>query len=155
MKLYKTNKDKVIYGIGNIYANTICVLSPYDVRANVSYETILNKLKEEYNKIIGLELLDNYYVTRIIKCLNKSTYDLYNQSADCCINHFIAELNLIKPRKLIFFGDSYIYAFNKLFSKYNVNYKIINVISPAVFYYNNIKLQNKFVEQLTNAINNE
>lgn len=152
IKLYKQKEDKVIYGIGNICSNTIFVLDPYDVRKNIKYETLLQKLCEEYNKITSTNLLDDYYVTRIIKCLDKSNYEMYNEASKSCINHFITELNFIKPLKLIFFGDSFDYAYNNLFSKLNISCDIYTVYSPAIFFYDNIDLHNKFVEQLTKAI---
>ena len=152
IKLFKREDEKVIYGIGNICTNTVFVLPPYDIRTNIKYETLLNKLIEVYKEITNKNILEEHYVTRIIKCLDKSNYEMYDKAATKCINHFITELNFIKPTKLIFFGDSLNHAYNNLFSKININVEIFDVYSPAVFFYDNVELHNKFVKQLTKAI---
>lgn len=151
LKLYAKKDDKIIFGTGNISTDTVIILPSYDIKAKIGYDTILNILRKIYKNIKGTELLEDYYVTRSIKCLNKTDFNLEKDAIKCCINNLLYEIGCIKPKKLIVF-DRQLYGFD--FYNYNLgNFIIKTVISPGVMYYNGQTLKNIFIKQLNDALN--
>lgn len=151
LKIYANDKDTIIFGTGNINSNTIMILPSYDVKANINYNTILKIVQDSYKNIKGTNLLEDCYVTRSIKCLDKTDFNLEDSAINYCLNNLIYEIFRINPNKIIIFDkrlyDLGLYEF--CIGKYNIK----TVISPAVMYYNNQKLHNIFIKQLTEAIN--
>lgn len=151
LKLYAKKDDKIIFGTGNISTDTIVILPSYDIKAKIGYNTILNIVRKVYTDIKGTELLEDYYVTRSIKCLNKTDFNFEKDAIKYCINNLLYEIGCIKPKKLIIF-DKQLYGFD--FYNYNLgNFTIKTVVSPGVMYYNNQTLKDVFVKQLTDALN--
>lgn len=152
LKLYANEDDKIILGTGNIITNTIMVLPSYDVKAGIGYPTMLKILQDAYRDIKGMELLEDYYVTRSIKCLNKTDFNLEKDAIKSCIKNLSYEISRIRPKKIIIF-DKFLYDF--ISTNYTIICpKIYQVVSPGVMYYDNYNLKNTFMKQLKEAINN-
>lgn len=135
LSIYANENDKVMLGCGNIHARTMLVLTPYNVNASIDYLTCLKVLIDLYRNETGRELLDDSYVTRGIKCLNKSPYNLYEQAVSHCYTYFRYECNKLKPRKIISFNTNI----------YNIKgYNVVTITHPGVMFYNNEELKKKF-----------
>ena len=151
LKLYAEKDDKIILGTGNIMTNTIMILPSYDVKAGIGYPTMLKIIQDAYKDIKGMELLEECYVTRSIKCLNKTDFNLEKDAIKSCITNLFYEVSRITPRKIIIF-DKELYDFGL----YNCNrgkFIVKTVISPGVMYYDNQKLKDIFMKQLNEALN--
>lgn len=146
IKLYAKPDDKIIFGIGNITTDTIMILPIYDIKSNLNYITIFDILRDNYNKIVGKDILEDNYITRYIKCINKTDFNLEKHAIRYCSYNLYYEIRRINPRKIISFDNNYI----DIISSFPV--KIFNVMNPAVMYYNNNILKDKFIEQLTKAV---
>ena len=151
LKLYAKKNDNIILGTGNIVTDTIIVLPSYDVKAKIDYNTILSIIRNVYKDIKGTELLEDYYVTRSIKCLNKTDFNLEKDAIKHCITNLFYEISRINPKKLIIF-DKHLYDFG-LYRCNQGKFVVKTCISPAVMYYDNQKLKDIFVKQLTEALN--
>ena len=123
LKLYSKENDTIVFGTGNRITNTMIILPSYDIKADINYNTILKIVQDTYKDITNKELLEDCYVTRAIKCVNKTDFNLDKQLYD--------------------FG---LYNYNR--GKYIVK----TVISPAVIYYDNQNLKDIFVRQFKEAI---
>lgn len=151
LKLYAEKNDKIILGIGNIMTNTIMILPSYDVKAKIGYSTILKIIQDAYRDIKGTELLEECYVTRSIKCLNKTDFNLEKDAIKSCITNLFYEVGRITPKKVIIF-DKQLYDFGL----YNCNrrkFVVKTCISPGVMYYDNQNLKDIFMKQLNEALN--
>lgn len=151
IKIYYSDKSKVIFGIGNIFSKTIMILPSYDINAKINYTTLLSILQNTYEGLTGNKLLEEIYVTRWIKCLNKTSFNLEKDAINSCINYLYYEINQIHPSKIIIFGK----AFDSDLIRNNTNAKVFEVISPGVMYYDNDELKLTFINQLTEAINDD
>ena len=150
LKLYAKKDDKIILGAGNVMTDTIMVLPSYDVKAKIGYITMLQIVQDVYKDITGKELLEEVYVTRVIKCLNKTDFNLEREAIKSCLNNLYYEIGRITPRKLIIF-DKQIYDFGLY--KYNQGkYVVKTVISPGVMYYDNDALKEVFIKQFKEAL---
>lgn len=151
LKLYAEQEDKIILGTGNIMTDTIMILPSYDVKAGIGYPTMLKIIQDIYKDIKGKDVLEECYITRSIKCLNKTDFNLEKDAIKSCIINLFYEVSRITPRKLIIF-DKELYDF----SLYNCNrdkFIVKTVISPGVMYYDNQKLKDIFMKQLNEALN--
>lgn len=151
LKLYAEKDDKIILGTGNIMTNTIMILPSYDVKAGIGYPTMLKIIQDAYKDIKGMELLEECYVTRSIKCLNKTDFNLEKDAIKSCITNLFYEVSRITPKKVIIF-DKQLYDFGL----YNCNqgkFVVKTCISPGVMYYDNQKLKDIFMKQLNEALN--
>lgn len=151
LKLYAEKDDKIILGTGNIMTNTIMILPSYDVKAGIGYPTMLKIIQDAYKDIKGMELLEECYVTRSIKCLNKTDFNLEKDAINSCITNLFYEVSRITPKKVIIF-DKQLYDFGL----YNCNrgkFVVKTCISPGVMYYDNQKLKDIFMKQLNEALN--
>ncbi len=152
LKLYAEKTDTIILGTGNIMTDTMIILPSYDVKANIGYNTILNIIQDKYREIKGTELLEDCYVTRSVKCLNNTDFNLEKDAIKSCITNLFYEVARIKPRKVIIF-DKQIYNFG-LYECNRGRFDVKTVISPGVMYYDNQNLKDIFMKQLTEALNN-
>lgn len=150
-RIYADEDDKIILGVGNIYTDTVVILPSYDVKAGIGYPTILKIMQDTYKNIVGKELLEDCYVTRTIKCFNKTDFNLEKDAIKSCFTNLIYEVSRIKPKKVIIL-DKQIYDFG-LYSCNRCKFAVKTVISPGVMYYNNQNLKDIFMKQLTEAIN--
>lgn len=150
LKLYSSDDDNIIFGAGNIITDIIMILPSYDVKAGIGYITMLNIVQDAYKDITGKELLENVYVTRAVKCLNKTDFNLEKEAIKSCFSNLFYEIGRIAPPKLIIFDRK---CYDILFN-YNNNglIKIISVISPGVMYYDNQTLKDAFIKQFKEAI---
>lgn len=150
-RIYADEDDKIILGVGNIYTDTVVILPSYDVKAGIGYSTILKIMQDAYKDIVGKELLEDCYVTRTIKCFNKTDFNLEKVAVKSCFTNLIYEVSRIKPKKVIIL-DKQIYDFG-LYSCNRGKFAVKTVISPGVMYYDNQNLKDIFMKQLTEAIN--
>ena len=151
LKLYvSSDNDTIIFGVGNILTDTIMILPSYDVKAKIGYITMLQIVQDAYKNITGKELLEEVYVTRAIKCLNKTDFNLEKEAIKSCIINLYYEIGRITPYKLIIF-DKQIYDFG-LYRYNQEKYVIKTVISPGVMYYDNDALKDIFIKQLKEAL---
>ena len=151
LKLYvSSNNDTIIFGVGNILTDTIIILPSYDVKAKIGYITILKIVQDVYRDITGKELLEDIYVTRAIKCFNKTDFNLEKEAIKSCFSNLFYEIDRISPSKLIVFDK---HCYDILFN-YNNNglIKVIPVISPGVMYYDNDALKERFINEFKNAL---
>lgn len=151
LKLYAEKDDKIIFGTGNIMTNTIMILPSYDVKAGIGYPTMLKIIQDAYKDIKGMELLEECYVTRSIKCLNKTDFNLEKDAIKSCITNLFYEVSRITPKKVIIF-DKQLYDFG-LYNYNQGKFVVKTCISPGVMYYDNQKLKDIFMEQLNEALN--
>ena len=101
LKLYSKENDTIVFGTGNRVTNTMIILPSYDIKADVNYNTILKITRDTYKDITNKELLEDCYVTRAIKCVNKTDFNLEKEAIKNCICNLYYELSRIKPNKLI------------------------------------------------------
>ena len=151
LKLYvSSDNDTIIFGVGNILTDTIMILPSYDVKAKIGYITMLQIVQNAYKDITGKELLEEVYVTRVIKCLNKTDFNLEKEAIKSCFSNLFYEIGRISPSKLIVFDRL---CYDVLFN-YNNNglIKIISVISPGVMYYDNNALKDRFINEFKQAL---
>ena len=150
LKLYvSSDDDTIIFGIGNIITDTIMILPSYDVKAGIGYITMLKIVQDAYKDITGNELLENVYVTRAIKCLNKTDFNLEKEAIKSCFSNLFYEIGRISPSKLIVFDRL---CYDVLFNYNNGLIKIISVISPGVMYYDNNALKDRFINEFKQAL---
>lgn len=150
LKLYAKKNDTIVFGTGNINTDTIMILPSYDVKAKIGYNTILNIIRKVYNHIKGTELLEDCYVTRSIKCLNKTDFNLEKDAIKHCITNLFYEISRINPKKLIIF-DKHLYDFG-LYRCNQGKFIVKTCVSPAVMYYDNQNLKDVFIKQLTESL---
>ena len=151
LKLYSKKNDNIVLGIGNVVTDTILVLPSYDTNAKIGYNTILNITQNAYKNIKGTELLEDCYVTRSIKCVNKTHFNLEKDAIKHCITNLFYEISRINPKKLIIF-DKHLYDFG-LYRCNQGKFIVKTCVSPAVMYYDNQKLKDIFMKQLNEALN--
>lgn len=150
LKLYSKENDTIVFGTGNRVTDTMIILPSYDIKSDVNYNTILKIVRDIYKDITNKELLEDCYVTRTIKCVNKTDFNLEKEAIKNCICNLYYELSRIKPTKLIIF-DKQLYDFG-LYNYNRGKYNVKTVISPAVIYYDNQNLKDVFVRQFKEAI---
>lgn len=145
-KLYAKDGDKIQYGIGNIYTDTMFVLPNYDINVKADYDNILTLLINAYKELRGKDILEEVYITRLIKCFHYSSYTLENKAIDCCVTHLFNEMYRHKGNNIVLFGNIY-----DILCKYKVDFdllcynKIIQICySPAMIYYNKDKFMEDF-----------
>lgn len=150
LKLYSSNNGTIIFGTGNIITNTIMILPSYDTKAKIGYITMLKIVQDAYKDITGKELLEDVYVTRAIKCLNKTDFNLEKEAIKSCFSNLFYEIGRIAPSKIIVFDKL---CYNTLFD-YNNNglIQIKSVISPGVMYYDNQSLKEVFIDEFKRAL---
>lgn len=151
LRIYAKKDENIILGIGNIITDIMIVLPSYDVKAQIGYNTLLKIVQDAYKDICGKELLEECYITRSIKCLNKTDFNLEKDAIKSCITNLFYEVSRITPKKVIIF-DKQIYDFGL----YNCNkgrFVVKTVISPGVMYYDNQNLKDVFIKQFKEALN--
>lgn len=154
-RIFCEDDDKVTFGTGNIYGEYIFVLPTYDSKAKANYITIVSKLIDVYKDITGRDILQDGYVTRIVKCHTVTSHDLYDAGAKACIKYLHYEFTKIHAPKVIFFGSAYTDFVEYKTSEmvYN-NKRAFEVYSPGIFFYeDNAKMVDKFTTDLLNALN--
>lgn len=149
LHVFANDGQVIMFGAGNIFATTIMVLPPYDIKAKVDYITMIDLLENAYQEITGLDIYEENYITRSVKCFSKTNYDLNTIAINECANKLYYEIVRIHPKKVIVFDKNC----DIDTIKYNTNCNVFQVISPGVMYYNNTELKEKFMKQFKNAIN--
>ena len=151
LKLYAKKNENIVLGIGNVVTDTIMVLPSYDVKAKIGYRTMLNVIQDVYRELTSRDILEDYYITRSIKCLNKTDFNLEKDAIKHCITNLFYEISRINPKKLIIF-DKHLYDFG-LYRCNQGKFIVKTCVSPAVMYYDNQKLKDVFIKQFNAAIN--
>lgn len=151
LRIYAKENETITYGVGNINSNIIIVLPTYDANADKDYNTILKLLLDTYKEHIGRNLLEDAYITRIVKCYKNSPYNLINSAIHYCIYHTSYEIFRINAKHVIFAGDTvkkYIDAFHSSNNISTFGKTSYTMYSPAVMFYDNETIKNNFIEQL-------
>ena len=149
LHVFAEDGQVIMFGAGNIFASTIMVLPPYDIKAKVDYVTMIDLLEDAYKEITGLDIFEETYITRSVKCFSKTNYDLNTIAIKECANKLYYEIVRIHPNKVIVFDKNC----DIDTIKANTNCNVLQVMSPAVMYYNNTELKEIFMKQLKDAIN--
>lgn len=146
MSIYHKDDAKVMLGVGNIYSDIMMILPPYDVEAKIGYNTILKLLIDEYRELTGKELLEDCYVTRYIKCVNKTPFNIYVNAYLYCYVYIQYEIKQLRPLHII--------SFDAKFSSIarNIHYDVVEVMNPGVLYYDNESLKKRFRDELSKAL---
>lgn len=150
LKLYAKDKAKIVLGVGNIMSDIMLVLPPYNINSDDKYN-LLNIIQNIYKTIKGRELLEDCYITRSIKCDNRTDIDFKNYAIKFCIKNLFYEVHAIKPKKVIIF-DKQLYDFG-LYECNKGKFIVKTVISPEVMYYDNQNLKDIFMKQFNEALN--
>lgn len=141
-RLYAKDGETIKLGIGNVCANKIIVLPSYSLVEKGNYISCLQVLK---NMVEENKLLEEYYITRDIKCYNVGSYDIHDRCVSQCASLLQSELNRISPKHLFVFGDVDLsYLHNKVLSKFIIH----RYYNPYVMIVGTEYLQNKFKEQI-------
>lgn len=148
LHVYSNDNDVVIFGVGNIFADTILVLPSYDTKAKVNYTTILSIVEKAYYQIEHKDIYEECYVTRTIKCYDKSNYNLMQDAIKHCKEFLYYEVIKLKPRRIIIFDSK----FDTTELEMNTFARIAHVINPGVMYYDNNKLKQTFMKQFKEAL---
>lgn len=152
LKIYAKENETITYGVGNIHSNVIIVLPTYDANADKDYNTILKLLLDTYKEHTGRDLVEDAYITRLVKCYKNTPYNLMDQAKYYCIFHTSYEIFRINAKYVIFTGDTvkkYIDSFhlsNNISTFGKITY---TMYSPAVMFYDNETIKNNFIKQLT------
>lgn len=151
LRIYAKKDETITYGIGNIYSNVIIVLPTYDVNADKDYNSILKLLLDTYKEHIGRDLLEDAYITRIVKCHKNSPYNLIDAAIPYCSYHISYEMLKINAKNIIFAGDTlkqFIDGFHSGNNMRTFGKNTYTMYSPAVMYYDNETIKNTFINQL-------
>lgn len=150
LKIYAKENERITYGVGNIHSNVIIVLPTYDANADKDYNTILKLLLDTYKEHTGRNLLEDAYITRLVKCYKNTPYNLMDQAKYYCVPHTSYEIVNHPGKYVLFMGNT-----KTNVDIYNEQNNIIlyhkitaSLYSPAVMFYGNDTLKNTFIKQL-------
>lgn len=148
-RLYAEDGQKIELGRGNITSDKLIVLP------SGASKLILEILEKEYLTACGRNIFEDCYVTQICKCTNMAEYKISRSAISYCSRLLFYEISKIKPRVILFLGDSYTdYSRHfKVILAHNGLQKVIMGYHPAVMLYDNINNHNKFINDLVNFIN--
>lgn len=127
LKLYSKENDTIVFGTGNRITNTMIILPSYDIKADINYNTILKIVRDTYKDITNKELLEDCYVTRVIKCVNKTDFNLEKEAIKNCICNLYYEFSRIKPNKLIILINNYMILVYIIIIEENILLKLLLV----------------------------
>lgn len=144
LKLYNKKDNTVIYGIGNIQANIIIVVKSYNVYKS---KELLDKLNNIWKEITGNNILEDVYITRLIKCYNNAELNLDKDAINHCKGFVFHEICRISPTKVIVFGN-----YSDLIDIIPRGFNLYETYDIGILYYDNITVINKFKEQLRSII---
>lgn len=144
LKLYNKKDNTVIYGIGNIQANIIIVVKSYNVYKS---KELLDKLNNIWKEITGNNILEDVYITRLIKCYNNTELNLDKDAINHCKEFVCHEICRILPKKVIVFGD-----YDDCVDVLPRGTKLYKTYDVGILYYDNITVINKLKEQLRSII---
>lgn len=134
--------ETIKLGFGNINANKVIVLPSYNLYEKGNYISGASVLI----KYIGYDkLLEDYYVTRDIKCWNVSSYDTYDTCASLCASILAYELNRINAKHLFVFGNVDLSVVHPRILRKFIIHRILN---PYVMLTEVEPLKNTFLEQI-------
>lgn len=145
LRIYAKDNTRYMLGTGNRFSDVVIILPPYDI----TKQNMFHKLRQEYFDIYGRDILEDVYVTRSAKCVDKGDYNLINTSSVYCLNYLFAELRQIAPHRIINCDrniDSFLDGVKLNAIKY------FKCISPAVLFYDNEDNKQRFREELTKAL---
>lgn len=150
LKIYAKENETITYGVGNIHSNVIIVLPTYDANADKDYNTILKLLLDTYKEHTGRDLLEDAYITRLVKCYKNTPYNLMDQAKYYCIFHTSYELVKHPGKYVVFMGNTKVDV--DIYHQQNniiLYHKIAaSLYSPAVMFYDNDTVKNTFIKQL-------
>ena len=151
LRIYAKENETITYGVGNINSNIIIVLPTYDANADKDYNTILKLLLDTYKEHIGRNLLEDAYITRIVKCYKNSPYNLIDSAIPYCIHHVSYEIIKHQGKYVVFMGGTKTHI-DLYHAKHNIHLYhkcAVTTYSPAVMYYDNRPtIKDNFIKQL-------
>lgn len=148
LKLYNKKGSKVTYGVGNIYANTILILPPYNI--NSKKDSVINIIDDLYSKNTGKNIFEEYYITRTIKCYNSTNFNLNDSAFKICYKYLIHEICRIKPKSIILFDKNYYEFIDNFCSNYKI--QVHNILNPNVMWYDNNIIKESFMQQFKDVV---
>lgn len=148
LRIFSDDNNIVVFGVGNLFADTILVLPPYDVKAKIDYITMLSIIEKAYYDIEHKDIYEECYITRTVKCYDKSNYNLMQDAMIHCKEFLYYEIIKLKPRRIIIFDSK----FDTTELEMNTLARIVRVISPGVMYYDNDKLKQTFMKQFKEVL---
>lgn len=148
-RLYAKDGQKIELGRGNITSDKMIVLP---VGAS---KQLLDIVVDEYKKVCGRNVFEDCYVTQICKCTNNVEYKINQHAISYCSRLLFYEISKIKPRIILFLGNSYtdyskhfrIILGNNGLKRIMMNY------NPSVMLYDNINNHNSFINGLVDFVN--
>lgn len=134
--------ETIKLGFGNINANKVIVLPSYNIYEKGNYISGASVLI----KYIGYDkLLEDYYVTRDIKCWNVSSYDTHDTCASLCAPILTSELSRINAKHLFVFGNVDLSVIHPRILRKFIIHRILN---PYVMLTEVKPLKDTFLEQI-------
>ena len=120
---YKNNK--IVLPTGSIFSSVMFILGAPTEKEGTTHTVCFDSggriLDVIIDKLVDKSIIkrDNIYMTNIIKCYEKciNTQDLFI----CGVNNIQKEINLVKPDKIIAFGDLSISVLNSINSGKEIN----------------------------------
>jgi len=155
-RIYADEAEIVTLGIGNIHSNFIFVLPTYDTKTTMGYDNLLDLLCKSYNDIKSLDLLEEVYVTRLVKCSKNTEYNLYGSAIHSCSKYLIYELNRLSAKNIVFFGTAYNDYINNndTAGTFIPNKNIFSSYSPGILLHDNEITKVHFIQHLSNILAN-
>lgn len=133
------NFGVIRYGKGNLYADNLIILPPYQTE-----DLVTRPVEEELiNEILSLANIpiEDCYFTRAIKCYTKIKGIRYN-AAYHCFNTIAKEILFIKPKRIICFGNEVRVYYNWFREKLNYTGKIIILPTFMIKFYDEVSYNN-------------
>ena len=148
-KLYAKDGQKIELGRGNIASDKLIVLP------SGASKLILEILEKEYKNICNRNIFEDCYVTQICKCTSSVEYKISRSAISYCSRLLFYEISKIKPRVILFLGNSYTdYSRHfRVILGHNGLKRIIMRHNPAVMLYDNIDNRDSFINGLVDFIN--
>lgn len=145
LKLYIKDDTCIQFGLGNINADIVFLTNMYDIN---KCDVWLDKFVDIWKKLTCNNLLDDVYISRLVKCYHhdyKSNDTVYQN----CFMHSMYEIIKIKPRKIIAFSidDKYLIVLKGMLP----NVELYKTYDVHAAYYNKTNLD-KFKETFRTAL---
>ena len=144
LRLYSKLKYK---GIGNTTSNRMIIIPYIDsyCRTNLTKNQIYKKLNEIYNKHFKRDLIDDFYITSLLKCKSNKNVD-YNSVVNICSRYYLnREIFTYNPSVILLIGNATNYVINK--STNVAIHRIYNIYGRRYLSINNPKIE-EYIENM-------
>lgn len=137
MRLYCDAHDTIEFGVGNVKGDIVIILPSY-INSSDRYNKAIKVLSDVYLEITNKDIMEDCYITPIVKCNKYSRKGINTTVANACVHWIFKEINHVNPIKVICFNNDNIT--NRI---YNYIYKEICTLSYNPNYENKDKLKNE------------